>query len=526
MKHILFSIGIAFCTIPLFAQGELDALKYSQHDLRGTARYMSMGGAFGALGGDISTFSQNPAGIGVFRNSEVAATINLSNTKTQTSTSSFGILKDNKFRFTFDNIGYVATFRTNKNDYLNNINIGFAYNRLKSFNRKYKAGYNDIRSSISDYIAVKTDGIPVPDLAITDNYNPYNTQPWLSVLGYESYLIGPAGGDNLYGGVLDYANGGMGNADLFVTEKGRIDEYSFNLGGNILDIAYFGLGIGVMDLHYELNTSYKEYIDWTHVPNGNRGDFDLRTALSTSGTGFNFKLGTILLPTSFWRLGFAFHTPTFYDMTYDYGAGVDFYGIDYDTQGNLVSGNASTPTGRYNYSLQTPWRFLASTAFVIGKKGIISFDYEYTGYQKMELNDDYFGYPDENSWIKEDMKAGHTFKIGGELRVTPQLSVRAGYANQLSPIKAKVLDHPIEIASTEGVTTQYYLDRGTQYYTLGLGYRFGRFYTDAAYVHRNNDSYLYAFSPLFSGDTQIIFPERANLKTKTNSFLFTLGYKF
>ena len=213
-------------------------------------------------------------------------------------------------------------------------------------------------------------------------------------------------------------------------------------------------------------------------------------------------------------------------MTYDYGAGVDLYGSHYDKQGNLVSGNASTPTGRYNYSLQTPWRFLASTAFVIGKKGIISFDYEYTGYQKMELNDDYFGYPDENSWIKEDMKAGHTFKIGGELRVTPQLSVRAGYANQLSPIKAKVLDHPIEIASTEGVTTQYYLDRGTQYYTLGLGYRFGRFYTDAAYVHRNNDSYLYAFSPLFSGDTQIIFPERANLKTKTNSFLFTLGYKF
>ena len=31
---------------------------------------MSMGGAFTALGGDISTLSQNPAGIGVFRSSE------------------------------------------------------------------------------------------------------------------------------------------------------------------------------------------------------------------------------------------------------------------------------------------------------------------------------------------------------------------------------------------------------------------------------------------------------------------------
>ncbi len=526
MRRIVLSVGMALCTLPLFAQGELDALKYSQHDIRGTARYMSMGGAFGALGGDISTLSQNPAGIGVFRNSEVATTINLSGINTQTNTASFGSLKDNKFQFTFENIGYVATFLTNNSDFLNNINVGFAYNRLKSFNRKYKAGYNDIRSSISDYIAAKTDGIPVSDLEITNNYNPYNTQPWLSVLGYESYLIGPAGGNNMYGGVLDYANGGMGNADLFVTEKGRIDEYTFNVGGNILDVAYFGLGIGVMDLHYDINTSYKEYIDWTHVPNGSKGDFDLGTALSTNGTGFNFKLGTILRPTDYWRVGLAFHTPTFYDMTYDYGAGVDFYGIDYDNNGNLVSGNASTPTGRYNYSLRTPWRFMASTAFILGKKGIISFDYEYTGYQNMKLDDDYFGYPDENQWIKEDMKAGHTFKVGGELRVTPQFSLRAGYANQLSPIKANVLDHPIEIASTEGVTTQYYLDKGTQYYTLGVGYRFGQFYTDAAYVHRYNSSYMYAFSPLFSGDTQIVFPERASLKTKTNSFLFTLGYKF
>ena len=40
----------------------------------GTARFMSMGGAFTALGGDISTLSQNPAGIGVFRASEMSVT--------------------------------------------------------------------------------------------------------------------------------------------------------------------------------------------------------------------------------------------------------------------------------------------------------------------------------------------------------------------------------------------------------------------------------------------------------------------
>ena len=53
----------------LFAQGEMDAYRFSQTELNGTARSMSMGGAFGALGGDMSVMSHNPAGLGVYRSS-------------------------------------------------------------------------------------------------------------------------------------------------------------------------------------------------------------------------------------------------------------------------------------------------------------------------------------------------------------------------------------------------------------------------------------------------------------------------
>lgn len=34
----------------VFAQGELDAYRYSQTELNGTARYLGMGGAFGCIG--------------------------------------------------------------------------------------------------------------------------------------------------------------------------------------------------------------------------------------------------------------------------------------------------------------------------------------------------------------------------------------------------------------------------------------------------------------------------------------------
>ena len=57
------------------AQSAIDAYSLSQGDLRGTARFMSMAGAFGALGGDLSTLNQNPAGIGVYRSSEIGVTV-------------------------------------------------------------------------------------------------------------------------------------------------------------------------------------------------------------------------------------------------------------------------------------------------------------------------------------------------------------------------------------------------------------------------------------------------------------------
>ena len=61
----------------IMAQTAIDAYSISQNDLRGSARFMSMGGAFTALGGDISTLNQNPGGIGVYRSSDLSATLDI-----------------------------------------------------------------------------------------------------------------------------------------------------------------------------------------------------------------------------------------------------------------------------------------------------------------------------------------------------------------------------------------------------------------------------------------------------------------
>ena len=61
-----------------------DNLRLSQTELRGTSRFQSMAGAFGALGGDLSSLTQNPAGIGVYRSSDVGLTLSLDINSTDT----------------------------------------------------------------------------------------------------------------------------------------------------------------------------------------------------------------------------------------------------------------------------------------------------------------------------------------------------------------------------------------------------------------------------------------------------------
>jgi hypothetical protein len=75
MKKYSFLLTIAiFFPFLIQAQDLADALRYSNLTIQGTARAGAMGNAFGALGGDFTSASINPAGIGVYRTSEFTIT--------------------------------------------------------------------------------------------------------------------------------------------------------------------------------------------------------------------------------------------------------------------------------------------------------------------------------------------------------------------------------------------------------------------------------------------------------------------
>ncbi|HLZ89375.1 MAG TPA: hypothetical protein VKQ52_19105, partial [Puia sp.] len=68
-KH-LFIIGIFLCS-QVKAQLPEDALRASWTTPGGTAREQAIGGAMGSLGGDITAAYVNPAGLGMYKTSEI-----------------------------------------------------------------------------------------------------------------------------------------------------------------------------------------------------------------------------------------------------------------------------------------------------------------------------------------------------------------------------------------------------------------------------------------------------------------------
>lgn len=568
-KSIIVIAIIAFFGTLAHGQGAIDAYSLSQPDMKGTARFMGMAGAFGALGGDLSTLSQNPAGIGVYRSSDIGFTLDLD---LQRATSKdegiqYGM---NQTKFLLNNIGAVFTLKL-PNKTVPNLNFGFTYNKAVSFNRTFGGNINTLRNSMSNYIAGISDaaGVMEGDVISDGGYDPYNpgyneyAAPWLSILGYNSYLITPeynssTGETKWYGLWSDSMSGKptTGSGSFAINEKGAVNEFNIAFGGNIANILYWGMNFDIINLDYSMNAFWGESLDNALVPDENNelvresADWNLNNVYSASGTGFNYQLGFIFKPVQEFRLGFAFHTPTWYSLNEEFGARVDY------KYGGIESGYAETNGGLLGYNsfgLRTPWKLIASAAGVLGNNLIVSFDYEWANYGAMRftepsvINDYDYGYDPwwpygasaswspngdfinpndpyayENSDIQTYYKSSNTFRVGLEFKPIPALSIRAGYANVSSPVKKKVMNNQ-EVIFTAGTNPSYRLDNSTNYITAGLGFRYSHIYIDLAYVYKHMSSEYHAFTP--DPNSGIPSPQ-SKLNFSNNQIVLSAGYRF
>lgn len=527
MKKIYIALLLGGAALMANAQATFDVLKMSETELSGTSRYMSMAGAFGALGGDVSAVAQNPGGIGVYRSSDISATMNLNFLSTKTAGDK---LSDTKFWF--NNVGYVGSMKID-NDFFRYFNWGFSYNRINSYKRRYQGGYST-GHSITNKIADNLNAGGWIDQDLSANQYSGNifyesNAPWLGILAYQSYLLN-SNVDGSFKGLANIENyQTSGKANFLVDEKGHTDEYNITLGGNFKNTVFWGLNFGITDLRFDSYQYYGEDLDNAEIYdyNANNGSttkgyagFDFQSQQETRGTGYNFKFGVIVKPINQLRIGAAFHTPTYYDMKdlYKVYSGFD---LQADLDPNMYSGNYETgATGyydEYRYTIKTPWKFMGSLAVVPTSKGLISFDYEYVGANTMRCGDERgYNYGDTEYYIKNQLQAQHTVRVGAEYRVTPSFSMRAGYAYQTSPVKDEVKGVANDNVDVVSSNYMYQYDKNNQYITCGLGYRYKKFYLDAAYVHHNRTSHYHAY-PGEQGE---------EVKDNNNKVSLTLGFRF
>lgn len=566
MKKIitLATLGLLVAVAPVMAQTVYDGAKLTGKDLNGTARFVGMGGAMGALGGDISTIGTNPAGIGIYRSNDFMTSFGFSSYGTDSKYEG-NKWNSNKIKGSFDNVGFVFASKIGNATALRYVNFGFNYHKAKSFYKNMSMQGNLGPYSQTDYMAQQADGI------LTWGENPYtnNEFGWLSVLGYDSYLItdliSQKGLDEILKANPDYKNyepymhenrqvenldgermyrtpgeyGGMyynGDAIFRSEERGGIDEYDFNVAFNISDRVYLGLTIGAYAVNYSKYTFYDE--DY-----GNQQGYNLQSWNKIHGSGFDIKLGAIVRPFEYspLRIGLAVHTPTFYNLDYKTSARVESDVLNYldiPNKSNVASGeiglyDVDTRDEIYGdmvreFRLQTPWTYNISLGYTIGKSWALGAEYEYMDYSTMKFKDpDGYaaGMEFENSTTPM-MKGVHTLRLGAEYKVIPQFAIRAGYNYSTAVFHGDAYkDLPVNSIETD---TDFANTKALSNYTLGIGYRGDIFYADLAYKFSMYKENFFPFTNSYieDGEPKIGSPFATKVTNTRSQVLFTLGMRF
>lgn len=525
IKYILPAMAMLIAT-GVSAQSYYDGARLIPNDLNGTARYVGMGGAMSALGGDISVIGTNPAGIGIFRSNDASVSLGFSNLDTQSKFNGTKTSAD-KTRFSFDNFGFVMAVKQGDYTPLRYLNFGFNMRKVKNFDRKTStAGMNNYSQTqqFAHMVNGNSDiyGFLSPDILMDTEAYGFHDVPWLGAMGYEANLLPLNEEGNGYYSYFDPNRHRVsGRYDSW--ERGGIYAYDFNVAFNLYDRVYLGATIGAYDVDYKRTSTYSE--EFITDDNLNDGDYALKNYYKLDGTGVDFKIGAIFRPieSSPLRVGISVSTPIYYNLT-EYNIAYLAYDTFNEAENDFLQGtaypqnrNGYAMDGRTDYKVRTPWKYNFSLGYTVGSNLALGAEYEYQDYSSTSMKfDDGMKLEDENNYTKEFMKGVSTVRLGAEYRFVPEFSARVGYNYSSAPISSDA--YRVLTFNSIRTDTEYTNLKAMQNYTLGFGYRGKYFYADMAYKYQTQKANFYAFDLTEQAATKVTYDR--------HQVLVTLGTRF
>lgn len=512
MRKFLFLL-IGCCLLKnSFSQSPDDVVRNAWFIPNGTARSNAVGGAVGALGGDITSSYTNPAGLGFYKTREIVISPSfiLNNNKADyRGTSS----KINNGGFLLGPTGFVSGGRINNAN--NSTAFSISVNQLASYNNKisYK-GLNDYSSYSEQYLEQLV-------AANADTTAALNGYPFGASLAYYTYLIDTTlntdGNVNGYKSLVPVGDGNI-LQQYDETDGGGLYEISLGFASNNNDKFFLGGSINIPLSFFKQDITYSE----ADISSNEHNDFGYSTLTqkhTLNGVGINGRIGIIYRPQMSLRVGLAFHTPSFISYTDKLSASITTNTEDFKGVQTLSTSNFDNVPTSINYDEITPYRIIASAAYVFNEvenvklqKGFISADIEFVNHRGsrfiQQSNDqgntdpalDNY-YSSLNDVVKSYYKGAFNARLGGEIKFSP-VAVRLGAAYYGSPYDDKNLKaNRIVFAG-------------------GLGYRNYGMYIDLTFAETFNKDVSF---PYRLNDKANTF---ASLKNNRTNVFLTVGFKF
>lgn len=444
-----------------------DALRYSVENLNGTARYKAMGGAFGAIGGDMSAMNSNPAGSSIFNYNQ--ATVSLSNFNKSTNANYFGTTsRTTENSLDINQLGAVFVFNDNNaKSGWKKFALGLNYENANNFDDFIVSqGVNPYNSMDSYFLRFANGNNGVGDLggAYYEDLNFIGQQAWL---GYNSYVLDyDTTGDNYYSNV---PTGGNYYHKNTIQAKGYNGKFTANFSGAYNDKLYMGMNMNFHFTDYLRSSSlYESNLNPFYSTGFSIDTARFNNELYTYGSGFSMNLGAIYKATDNVRVGLAYETPTWYRLNDELTQSIssNFYNATTDLMTETYV-NPNVVNVYPTYKIQTPSKLTASGTVLFGKKGLLSVDYISKNYAKTQFKpNNEIIFSSLNTQIKNELQDNYELRVGGEYKIK-QWSVRGGYRFEQSPYK-------IDYAFGDLMS-----------YSGGLGYSFGNSKLDISYTNEH-----------------------------------------
>ena len=504
MKRLLYILVLL--PFGINAQNMYNVSSFLGNDLNGTARYIGMGGSMSALGADMSTMGTNPAGMAIYRSNDlsITAAMDMKNSKADYEGNVLEIGKTNAF---IGNAAMVCAIEQDK-EYLKFFNFALGYRRSNNLAGAFEMG--GLSNGFSQQYVMehmyKNGKFPYDNLKDW-MYKDY-AYSWLALLAADAGLRDDNGNFITYPDTaLVWAPDRMA---YYEETRGGVHTVDFNVAGNISDRLYLGATFAVSTVDY---SRYAEYLEADSI-----GDiYVLENNSYIKGSGFDLKLGAIFRPFKYspFKIGFAVHTPTWYNLREYYSADIiDPFGARISTTNKELYGDMLSLQSK----LRTPWRLNASMAYTFGTYVALNAEYEYADYTKAAFTSRGDVYKAQNEEIGYNMKAQHTVRVGAELNVDG-FAARLGYNYKTAPFVNDAYKDMYN-ASVAETSTEYMNLFGKNVITAGIGLRGKMLYFDMAYALEMQKAEFYPFY-----DFEIVNPGAAVTLTK-HSLVATLGMRF